>query len=48
LMDLGTRQMGTYQIDSNGNIIPQFIDGENLTSSQLVAGSRGRRRLSHS
>jgi hypothetical protein len=38
LMDLGTRQMGTYQIDSNGNIIPQFIDGENLTSSQLVAG----------
>jgi hypothetical protein len=38
LIDLGTRFMDTYQIDANGNIIPQFIDGENLTSSQLVAG----------
>ena len=38
LMDLGTRQMGVYQIDGNGNIFPQFIDGENLLSSQLVAG----------
>jgi hypothetical protein len=38
LLDLVTRQMGTYQIDANGNIIPQFIGGENLLSSQLVAG----------
>lgn len=38
LMDLGTRQMGTYQIDVNGFIIPQNIGGENLASAQLVAG----------
>jgi len=38
LMDLGTRQMGVYQVDANGFIIPQFIGGENLASSQLVAG----------
>jgi hypothetical protein len=38
LLDLGTRQMGFYQVDANGFIIPQFIGGENLESSQLVAG----------
>jgi hypothetical protein len=38
LMDLGTRQMGIYQVDANGFIIPQFIGGENLLSAQLVAG----------
>lgn len=38
LLDLSTRQMGTYQIDANGFIIPQNIAGENLLSSQLVAG----------
>jgi hypothetical protein len=38
LIDQGTRVMGTYKTDANGNIIPQFLDGENLTSAQLVAG----------
>jgi hypothetical protein len=38
LIDLGTRFMGTYNIDANGFIIPQNIDGENLASAQLVAG----------
>lgn len=38
LMDKGTRMMGTYQVDATGHIIPQNNDGENLTSSQLVAG----------
>jgi hypothetical protein len=38
LMDQGTRAMGTYQIDANGNIIPQFNGGENLEISSLVAG----------
>lgn len=38
LIDQGTRMMGTYNIDANGNIIPQSIAGENLSSSQLVAG----------
>jgi hypothetical protein len=38
LIDLGTRMMGTYQLDAGGNIIPQNIAGENLLSSQLVAG----------
>lgn len=38
LMDQSTRVMGTYQIDANGNIIPQNNGGENLASSQLVAG----------
>lgn len=33
-----TRMMGTYQIDANGNIIPQFNGGEDLTSLLLVAG----------
>ena len=31
LIDQGTRMMGTYLIDANGNIVPQFIGGENLT-----------------
>ena len=38
LMDQGTRMMGTYQIDANGFIIPQFNDGENLAAATLVAG----------
>jgi len=38
LLDNGLRQMGVYQVDANGFIIPQFIGGENLTSPQLVAG----------
>jgi hypothetical protein len=38
LMDNVTRMMGTYQIDANGNIIPQGNAGENLSSAQLVAG----------
>jgi hypothetical protein len=38
LMDQGTRQMGIYQVDANGNLIPQGIGGENLASAQLVAG----------
>lgn len=38
LMDQGTRMMGTYQIDANGNIVPQFNGGENLKASTLVAG----------
>lgn len=38
LIDQGTRFMGTYQVDSVGNIIPQSIAGENLASAQLVAG----------
>lgn len=40
LIDQGTRFMGVYQIDANGNIIPQNIDGENLLSAQLVAGQQ--------
>jgi hypothetical protein len=38
LLDKGLRQMGVYQTDANGFIIPQFIGGEDLTSPQLVAG----------
>jgi hypothetical protein len=38
LIDNGTRMMGTYNIDVNGNIIPQFNGGENLSSATLVAG----------
>lgn len=38
LMDNGTRMMGTYQIDANGFIIPQFTGGEDLTAPTLVAG----------
>jgi hypothetical protein len=38
LLDIGLRQMGIYQTDANGFIIPQFIGGENLASPRLVAG----------
>lgn len=38
LMDQVTRSMGTYQIDANGNIIPQNNGGENLAAASLVAG----------
>lgn len=38
LMDQSTRMMGTYEIDANGNIVPQNNGGENLASAQLVAG----------
>lgn len=38
LIDLGTRQMGVYQIDAQGFIVPQNIGGEDLASAQLVAG----------
>lgn len=38
LMDQGTRSMGTYQVDGNGNIIPQGNGGENLAAASLVAG----------
>ena len=34
----GARPMGTYAIDANGYIVPQFNGGENLTSANLVAG----------
>lgn len=38
LIDLGTRTMGTYQIDPVGAIIPQNTGGENLASAQLAFG----------
>ncbi len=38
LIDLGTRFMGTYQVDGNGFIVPQNQGGENLNSAQLIAG----------
>jgi hypothetical protein len=38
LIDQGTRAMGTYQIDANGFIVPQFNGGENLAIASLVAG----------
>lgn len=38
LIDLGTRDMGLYQVDVNGFIVPQFNAAENLASAQLVAG----------
>jgi hypothetical protein len=38
LIDLGTRFMGTYQLDNAGYIIPQFAAGEDLSSPQLIAG----------
>jgi len=38
LIDQSTRMMGTYQIDPNGFIIPQFNGGENLAIASLVAG----------
>jgi hypothetical protein len=38
VMDLGTRELGTYQIDANGFLVPQFNGGENFASAQLVVG----------
>jgi hypothetical protein len=38
LMDQVTRNMGTYQIDANGFIVPQFNGGEDLALASLVAG----------
>lgn len=38
LIDQGTRFMGTYQVDANGNITPQFNGGEDLTLASLMAG----------
>ena len=38
LMDQVTRAMGTYVIDANGFIVPQFNGGEDLTLASLVAG----------
>ncbi len=38
LIDTGGRPMGTYQVDANGNIVPQFNGGEDLTSAGLTAG----------
>jgi hypothetical protein len=38
LIDLSTRDMGVYQVDANGFIIPQFQGAENLTSPLLIAG----------
>ncbi|MET4170827.1 hypothetical protein ABIB99_001909 [Bradyrhizobium sp. LA6.1] len=40
LMDQGTRSMGTYQVDANGYIVPQFKKGEDLTRLDLVAGQQ--------
>lgn len=40
VLDQGTRQMGFYQIDANGFLVPQNFGGENLTSAQLVVGHR--------
>jgi hypothetical protein len=38
LIDLGTLFLGVYNVDANGFIIAQGNPGENLASSQLVAG----------
>lgn len=38
LMDQVTRNMGTYFVDANGNIVPQFAGGEDLTLVSLIAG----------
>jgi hypothetical protein len=38
LIDNGLRFMGTYNVDANGFIVPQFIGGENLASPNLIAG----------
>jgi hypothetical protein len=38
LMDQVTRAMGTYHVDANGFIVPQFNGGENLSIASLVAG----------
>lgn len=40
LMDQGTRSMGTYQVDANGFIVPQFNGGEDLTRIDLIAGQQ--------
>lgn len=40
LMDQVTRNMGTYQVDANGFIVPQFNGGEDLTRLSLVAGQQ--------
>jgi len=40
LMDQATRNMGTYQVDANGFIVPQFNGGEDLTRLSLVAGQQ--------
>jgi hypothetical protein len=39
-MDQATRNMGTYQVDANGFIVPQFNGGEDLTRLSLVAGQQ--------
>jgi hypothetical protein len=38
LVDAGARMMGTYQVDANGFIIPQFQGGEDLASPTLTVG----------
>lgn len=38
LIDQSTRAMGTYVVDSAGNIVPQGLGGEDLTLASLVAG----------
>ncbi len=38
LMDQVTRMMGIYQIDADGNLVPQFVGGEDLTVASLIAG----------
>lgn len=38
LIDQVTRVMGTYQVDADGFIVPQFNGGEDLTLLSLVAG----------
>lgn len=38
VLDQGTRQMGLYQIDANGFLVPQNFGGENLASAQLMVG----------
>ncbi|HET8921341.1 MAG TPA: hypothetical protein VFN27_16900 [Xanthobacteraceae bacterium] len=38
LVDNARRFMGTYNVDANGELVPQNIGGENIASLQLVAG----------
>lgn len=38
LMDQGTRSMGTYDVDADGNIVPQNQGGEDLSAATLIAG----------
>lgn len=40
LIDQVTRVLGTYQVDANGFIVPQFNGGEDLTRVDLVAGQQ--------